>query len=65
MISGYGVPMHNESEESDDRASDIRSGVEAADDTGMVTQQAFLHEIGDAESGGDERETEGAGIEQA
>jgi hypothetical protein len=49
--------MHNESQEvADVRADEIRAGVEAADDTGMVAQQELLHVVGDAESSGDERE---------
>lgn len=57
--------MHNESQESDDRGDDVRAGVEAADDTGMVSQQGLLHVVGDAETGGDVRDTEGAGEERA
>jgi hypothetical protein len=49
--------MHNENQETaGDRADDIRAGVEAADDTGMVAQQELLHVVGDAETADDERE---------
>ncbi len=51
--------MHKENiETADDRMGNIRTAIESADDTGMVSEQEALHVVGDAESTGDEREAD-------